>query len=338
MPEHKVVVTRDVGTKATAILEAQRYELVSWLEDGVAPRQWLLDNSPGASALLVMGTDKVDEELLDSAGPSLKIVSTVSVGYDHIQTSALAQRKIRLGYTPEVLTDAVADISVMLALMATRLGRESMQIVHDGKWPQAPWAPFLLCGQQLSSPDYVVGFVGFGRIAQATLTRLVAFGVSRCLFTTSTRKVPDEAYPGLQNKLGLKEFRSVTLDEIARESDLIIVLTPGGPSTYHLVDETFLRKMKKTSVLVNTARGSVVDSNALALALRGGWIWGAGIDVVEGEPDIDADHILVKEPRAVVLPHIGSATYDTRNAMTCTAAENLVRGLKGEKLLAEVEL
>jgi len=242
MSKHKVVVTRDIGTKAFEILKAQSYEIVAWLGEGIAPRKWVLENVPGASALLVMGTDKIDETVVDAAGPSLKIVSTVSVGYDHVSTPVLVQRKIRLGYTPGVLTDAVADITVMLALMATRLGRESMQIVHDNKWPQTPWSPFTLCGPQVSSPDYVVGFIGFGRIAQATLTRLAAFGVARCLFTTSSKKVPSQEYPGLQEKLGLKEFRSVSLDEIARESDLVIVLTPGGASTYHLINDVFLKK------------------------------------------------------------------------------------------------
>ncbi len=169
------------------------------------------------------------------------------------------------------------------------------------QWPQTPWSPFTLCGPQISSPDYIVGFIGFGRIAQATLTRLAAFGVTRCLFTTSSPKVPSQEYPGLQEKLDLTEFRNVSLDEIAQESDLVIVLAPGGASTYHLINDAFLKRMKMTAVLVNTARGTIVDSDALARALREGWIWGAGIDVMEGEPNINANHVLVKEPRSVTI-------------------------------------
>ena len=148
-----------------------------------------------------------------------------------------------------------------------------------------------------------VGFLGFGRIAQVTLNRLVGFGIAECIYTTRVGSPPKA---GLEDSLTEKYrsvnpafggIRQVDLKTLARESDVLFVLAPGGEETRHIVNEDFLKEMKKTSVLVNTGRGSLVDSDALAKALREGWIWGAGLDVVEGEPDIAADHPLVKEPR-----------------------------------------
>lgn len=155
----------------------------------------------------------------------------------------------------------------------------------------------------MGSPEKTVGFLGFGRIAQATLNRLVGFGIARCVYTTriaSPRKRDLE--DSLTNKFrsvnpAFKGVMWVDLTTLAKESDVLFVLAPGGAETKHIVNEELLREMKRTSVLVNTSRGSLVDSDALAKALREGWIWGAGLDVIEGEPDVPSDHPLVKEPR-----------------------------------------
>ncbi|KAF5351059.1 hypothetical protein D9756_008435 [Leucocoprinus leucothites] len=340
----KIVITRYLGPEASALVTHKHsYEVVQWPEDRSCERDWIIKNVPGASALVVTVVDKIDAEVLDAAGDSLRVVSTMSVGYEHLDVHAIASRGIKIGYTPEVLTDAVADIAVMLALMAGRNVRETMQIVDQGRWPDFSWAPFLFCGPQLGSspvsPKRIAGFIGFGRISQATLARLIPFGVTGCLYTGNPQSEPnidrDEA---LRQKLGLETLRRVDLDELARESDTIFVLAPGGPSTYHIVDETFLRKMKKTSILVNAARGSLVDSDALAKALREKWIWGAGIDVVEGEPNVAHDHPLVKEPRCVVIPHIGSATTETRVGMATLAIENAIATLTNQPMPKELRL
>lgn len=148
------------------------------------------------------------------------------------------------------------------------------------------------------SPTRKVGFVGFGRIAQATLSRLVPFGITHCLYSSSPSSSPNlQRDVELQKKHNLKAVSKVDLEELARESDVLIVLAPGGSGTYHVVNEELLRKMKKTSILVNASRGTLVDSDALAKALREGWIWGAGLDVVEGEPNVPKGHPLVKEPK-----------------------------------------
>lgn len=155
----------------------------------------------------------------------------------------------------------------------------------------------------MGSPTKTVGFLGFGRIAQVTLNRLVGFGIAQCVYTTRMGSPPkNELESSLTEKYqrinpAFEGVRQVDLMTLARESDVLFVLAPGGAETRHIVNEELLREMKRTSVLVNTSRGSLVDSDALAKALREGWIWGAGLDVVEGEPDVTADHPLVKEPR-----------------------------------------
>ncbi|KAF9003392.1 hypothetical protein BDQ17DRAFT_1279842 [Cyathus striatus] len=340
----KVVVTRNLGPDVMPLLEKRTdIELVVWPEEGASDPAWVLANVRGASALLVMMTDKVGPDVFDAAGPSLQVVSTMSVGYEHVNTSEAAKRGVKLGYTPDILTDAVADLSIMLALMAGRNVKQSMQVVHDGNWPNSPWAPYIFCGPQLSaspiSPKRTAGFLGFGRISQATLARLIPFGITDCIYSSNPKSKPDtERDAAIQAKHKLNSLRRVDLDELASESDVLFILAPGGESTRHLVNEDFLRKMKRTSVLVNAARGTLIDSDALAKALSEGWIWGAGLDVVEGEPMVTKDHPLVKEPRCAILPHIGSGTNETRVGMATLAVKNLLAVLDGQDMLASVDL
>ncbi|KAI9460763.1 hypothetical protein HD554DRAFT_1557824 [Boletus coccyginus] len=341
---YKVVVCRNLGPDVMPLLESRHdLELVIWPEDRACDRKWLLENISGATGVIVMLTDKVDSELLDKAGPSLRVVSTMSVGYEHIDLEAVAKRGLVVGYTPDILTDAVADLSVMLTLMAGRNGGIGYSLVQNGGWPNFSWAPFSLCGPQLSttvlSPTRKVGFIGFGRIAQATLSRLVPFGITHCLYSSNPSSPPNQQRDAeLQKKYNLKAVSKVDLEELARESDVLIVLAPGGPRTYHIVNEDLLRKMKKTSVLVNASRGTLVDSDALAKALREGWIWGAGLDVVEGEPDVPKHHPLVKEPKCVIVPHVASATLETRKHMATYAAQNLIAAIAGGDMLAQVDI
>ncbi|KAH9477830.1 Glyoxylate reductase/hydroxypyruvate reductase [Psilocybe cubensis] len=343
---HKIVLTRDLGPDVMGLLrdrEENYLELVLWDKEEPCNRDWILKNAPGASALIVLITDKIDTEILDAAGPKLLVVSTMSVGYEHLPMKELAKRGIKVGYTPDVLTDAVADITIMLALMAGRNARETMNIVNEGKWPEYNWAPFLFCGRQLStsasSRKRTAGFIGFGRIAQATLSRLIPFGFTDCIYTSSPSSKPTPTRDAqLAQTLGLRSVRRVNLGTLAEESDAVFVLAPGGEATLNLVDEQFLRKMKKTAVLVNTSRGTLVDSDALAKALREQWIWGAGLDVVKGEPGISADHPLVKEQRCAILPHIGSATYETRVEMGTLAVQNALAAIFEKPMPAAFDL
>ena len=215
----------------------------------------------------------------------------------------------------------------MLALMAGRNAGAGFTLVKEGKvspilpttpflphsvtpdavltqWTNFNFAPFSFSGPQLSttplSPTRTAGFLGFGRIAQATLKRLISFGLTHCIYTSNPSSPRNTALEAsLTAEHNLRSVRRVDLDQLARESDVLFVLAPGGEDTRHVVNADFLRKMKKHAVLVNAARGTLVDSDALAQALREEWIWGAGLDVVEGEPHIGADHPLVREPRYV---------------------------------------
>jgi len=339
------LVSRDLGPDTMSLLRAREdLEIVAWPEDRKCERGWLLEKIAGATGAIVMLSDKIDEEFLERAGPSLKVVSTTSVGFEHVDLHALYKRKVRLGYTPDILTDAVADTSVMLALMAGRNAGTGVTLIKEGKWPNFTFAPFNFVGPQLSptplSPTRTAGFLGFGRIAQATLSRLVAFNLTHCIYTTSPtspRNTHLEASLAAQHPT-LRSVRRVDLDELARASDVLFVLAPGGENTHHVVDAAFLRKMKKHAVLVNTARGTLVDSDALAQALREEWIWGAGLDVVEGEPHVGADHPLVREPRCVIVPHIGSATFETRLGMVNLAAGNALAAIDEEAMPAELDV
>lgn len=234
---------------------------------------------------------------------------------------------------------------------------------HQCQWANFSWAPFGLCGPQLSttaaSPTRKIGFLGFGRIAQATLARLVPFGITHCLYSSNPSSLPNHARDAtLAKQHKLQAVSKVDIDELSRESDVLFVLAPGGGETYHIVNETLLRKMKRTSILVNASRGTLVDSDALAKALREGWIWGAGLDVVEGEPNVTIDHPLVKEPRSVfalpdlmlsagiifaicrcvIVPHIASATLETRLEMATRAAQNLIGAILGWEMPSQVNL
>ncbi|KAJ7842977.1 hypothetical protein B0H14DRAFT_3690548 [Mycena olivaceomarginata] len=333
----KIVVCTDLGPALPLLSERRDIEVITWTENRCCDRTWMLHNIAGAAGVVVCFQNAVDRELVDAAGPNLRVVSTVSVGYEHIDLKVMAEHNIQVGYTPDILTDAVADSAVMLTLMASRRAGQSYTFVKDNQWPTFHWTPFALCGPQLStttfSPTRTAGFLGFGRIAHAVLKRLAAFGITHCIYTPRPGAAPQ---PTRDEKLrtahSLVSVAPVDLPTLARESDMLFVLAPGGPSTRHLVDEAFLRLMRPTSVLVNYGRGSVVDSAALARALKEGWIWGAGLDVVEEEPQVGPEHPLVREPRCVVLPHIGSAALETRTEMASLTARNVLAGVLKQPL------
>ncbi|KAF8580185.1 hypothetical protein K439DRAFT_1521183 [Ramaria rubella] len=359
MPQtQKIVITRNIGEQALSILRADlRLHVSLHVALLTTSRAWLLQHIQGATGIIVMFSDKVDEELLDTAGPSLKVVSTMSVGHEHVSLPALAKRGIKLGYTPDVLTEAVADLCIMLSLMASRNAGISVQVAQEGKWPDYPWNPFSFCGPQLSSAvvsrtphesslstssslthSKVAGFLGFGRIAQATAHRLTAFGLSRVIYTNSSSPSlsdsPDPSTPDFASSARC----CVSVATLAAHSDVLFVLAPQTPATYHIISTEFLRLMKPSAILVNAARGGLVDSDALAQALKEGKIFGAALDVVEGEPNVPKDHPLIQEPKCIVLPHIGSATFETRMGMASLAARNLLNGVLDEPLEAGVNL
>ncbi|KAF3044525.1 hypothetical protein E8E11_008527 [Didymella keratinophila] len=338
MSKSKVVITRNLVHEAKCLLNERgdQLEIVQWQSDLPCEQSWLLENVAGASGLLVMVSDKIDEELLEAAGTQLKAIATFTAGTDHVNLTALKKRNIRLGYITDCLSDSVADLAVMLVLMAQRRAGEAVTRVSRGEWPQMPWHPLLMTGPQIRGTT--VGFLGFGRISQAVLKRLIAFDIKRAIYISSKPGKPArEDHYGLFGRATPVEAAH-DLDQLARESDVIIVgcaLTPGAKN---LVNANFLGKMKSSAVIVNVARGPVIDTNALVKALDQQTIFGAGLDVIEGEPDIPGDHPILRQPRCVVLPHIGSATVQTRTQMAIESVQNLLAGLTGEAMVNEWEL
>jgi glyoxylate/hydroxypyruvate reductase len=300
-------------------------------------RTWLLENAKGATGILVMLSDQVNEELIQAAGPQLKAIASFSVGTDHVDRDALKNRNIRLGYTPTCLTDAVADLTIMLILMAQRRAGESITAVTNGEWPQMPWHPLLMTGPQIRGST--IGFLGFGRIAQASLQRLLPFGIKRVVYLTSKPGQPvKEDHFGILENASIPIESAQSADELAGQSDVVVVGCALTPSTKHLVSTSFFAQMKKMAVIVNIARGPVIDTNALVKALDEEQIFGAGLDVIENEPDIQKDHPILRQKRAVLLPHVGSATVETREQMATESVRNLLAGIGGGKMVNEVEL
>ena len=293
-------------------------EVDLWSDELPPPRAALLRRVAGVDGLLSLLTDRVDDELLDAAGPQLKVVSNFAVGFDNIDVPAVTRRGIPAGNTPGVLTETTADLAFALLMAAARRIPESVDYVREGSW--RTWGPMLLMGVDVHGAT--LGIVGFGRIGREVARRGRGFGM-RILYHDVHAATPEE-----EAELGA---RRVELDELLRESDFVSLHVNLTPETHHLVDADALRAMKPTAVLVNTSRGPVVDPDALTDALRGGEIFAAGLDVTDPEP-LPADHPLVSLPNCVVVPHIASASKVTRGKMAAMAAANLLAGLRGERL------
>ncbi|KAF7722414.1 hypothetical protein EC973_003153 [Apophysomyces ossiformis] len=275
---HKVLVTRELPPQAQARLESLDIELVQWHEDTVIPRAILLDQVKGIDAVICLLTEQIDAEFLEAAGSQLKVVATMSVGYDHVDVDALRARQVKLGHTPNVLTDATADLTVMLTLAAARRMKEAIKAAETGEFT----------GKTL-------GVIGLGRIGAAVAHRLKAFGISRILYSGRTEKV--EAQEQLN-----AEF--VPLDTLLNQSDYVVVCCALNAETKHMLNYDAFTKMKKTAVFVNTARGDIVKQDDLIRALEENVIAAAGLDVTTPEP-LPTDNKLFQLPNCVVLPHIG---------------------------------
>lgn len=272
-----------------------------------------------AVGLLATSADRVDAALLDAC-PRLAVVSNLAVGYDNVDVPELTRRGVPLGNTPGVLTEATADLAFALVLAASRRLVEAREAIFAGRW--RTWDPGFMLGLELSGAT--LGIVGLGRIGRAVARRAVAFGMDVIAWTRTPRP-PEEP--------GLESVELVGLDELCARSDVVSVHVALDDSTVHLVGAEQLARMKPTAVLVNTARGAVVDQAALVEALRTGAIAAAGLDVVEHEP-IPLDDPLLQLSNCIVLPHIGSATVATRTRMAELAADNLLAGIAGEPLPA----
>uniref|UniRef100_A0A1A9X1T6 Glyoxylate reductase/hydroxypyruvate reductase n=1 Tax=Glossina brevipalpis TaxID=37001 RepID=A0A1A9X1T6_9MUSC len=317
-----VYVTRpDVAAVGLDILKKE-CDVTVWSKCEPVPREELLKQIVGKSALFCALTEKIDKEVITRAGPQLKCIATISVGYEHIDLETCKSLGIRVGYTPDVLTDATAELTMALLLATSRRLFEANKDVYNGGWK--PWSPNYMCGQGLKSCQ--VGLFGFGRIGQEIAARLVPFKPKRITYTTRNKQA-DAA-----TKVGASY---ATFEEMISESDIIIVCCALTPETKEKFDKSAFTKMKKNCIFINTARGGIVDQNALYEVLKQKQIMAAGLDVTTPEP-LPLDDPLLKLNNVVILPHIGSADIETRNQMSQITALNIVAALKDERMIAEV--
>jgi glyoxylate reductase len=298
----RVLVTRRLPGPALDRLRAA-HDVDVWEGDLPPGRATLLELVAGADGLLCLLTEQVDAELLDAA-PGLKVVANYAVGTDNVDLEAAAARGIPVGVTPGVLTDATADLAFGLLLAAARRLVTGFDDVRAGRW--RTWEPEGWLGHDVHGATLVL--VGAGRIGEAVARRARGFDMEVVMVG-----------------------RGDDLHAALRRADFVSLHVPLSPQTRHLIDADALAQLKPTAVLVNTARGPVVDQDALAAALHGGRLAGAALDVTDPEP-LPADHPLLRAPNLLVVPHVGSATHTTRARMTEMAVDNLLAGLAGEPL------
>lgn len=315
MSKPRVFVTRAIPEKGLDLIK-DFCEVDLWSGELPPSRDELLQHLRGVDGLLSLLTDKIDGEAMDAAGPQLKVISNLAVGYDNIDVKAATARKIPIGNTPDVLTDATADFAFALMMAVARRIPEAERYVHEEKWKT--WGPMTLLGVDLKGAT--LGLVGFGRIGKAVARRATGFDMRVIYHDPSETSTNEEL-----------NAAAVDLDTLLRESDFISLHTPLTPETRHLIDSKAFSKMKSSAVLVNTARGPVVDPEALYEALKERRIFGAGLDVTEPEP-LPMDSPLLTLDNIIVVPHIASASQTTREKMAWMAAQNLIAGLKGERL------
>jgi len=310
----KVVVTGKIPAVALERLRAE-HTVDAWEDESPIARDELLKRVAGADAIVSLLTEKIDGELLDTAGKQLRSVSNVAVGYNNIDVPACRERNVLVTNTPGVLTDATADIAMALILMSTRRLAEGERVIRA----QQPWqwGMFYMLGSSIQGSQ--LGIVGMGQIGAAVARRARAFGMT----IAYTKRSPLDAETA-------KELNAthMELDELLTTSDVVSLHCPYSPETHHLMNASTIGKMKKSAYLINTARGPVVDEEALATALQQGKIAGAGLDVFEKEPTVH--QALIGLDNAVLIPHLGSATVETRTAMANLAVTNALAVLSGK--------
>ena len=309
----KIFITRIIPDRGLALVKEHFPTCDIWSADTPPAREELIQRVRGVDGLLCLLTEKIDGDLMDAAGPQLKVISSMSVGVDHIDVAAATVRGIPIGNTPGVLTDATADMAFALLFASARRVVEGEKYVRSGGWKT--WNPKLLLGADFVGAT--LGIIGFGRIGRAVAKRAQGFDM-RVIFYDPTAQPVYGANP-------------VDIDTLLRMSDFVSIHVPLTEGTRHLVNAEFLAKMKPNSILVNTSRGGVVDQSALYDVLKAEKIFAAALDVTDPEP-LPMDHPLLELGNCLIVPHLGSASRHTRDMMSLLAAANLIAGLRGERL------
>ncbi|MGC9209321.1 MAG: 2-hydroxyacid dehydrogenase [Nitrososphaeria archaeon] len=312
----RIVISFRFFDEWVSYLRGLGHDVVYWRDASPPSKEWLIENLADAEGLLCSLVNRIDSEVIDSAR-RLRVISTYSVGYDHIDVERARERGIRIGYTPEVLVDATADLIMGLLIAVARRIAEGDRMIRGGKWNQ-PWTPDFMLGTEVTGKT--LGIVGMGRIGRAVAERARGFRM-RILYYSRTRKDVD--------------YEFVPLDRLLSESDFVVITVDLNKSTYHMVNYEFLSRMKRTAFLINASRGKVVDERALVRALSEGVIGGAALDVFEQEP-LSQDSPLLRLDNVVLTPHLGSATHETRRRMAEAAVQNLLAGLEGREMPYEL--
>jgi glyoxylate reductase len=310
----RVLLTRRIPSSVLALLES-RHTVDLYTGDGAIPRDELVRRVADKDALLCVLTDRIDAAVVEAA-PALKVVANIAVGYENIDVPSVRARGIAVTNTPDVLTEAVAEFTWGLILGIARRISEGDRLVRAGAWKG--FAFDFMLGMELRGKQ--LGIVGGGRIGKAVAAKAPAFGMTTVFSGREDRAAPDRS--------------RVSIDELLVSSDVISIHVPATPGTRHLINKRTLARMKRSAILVNTARGSVVDEEALAWALGERLIAGAALDVYEREPEI---HPALRNHENVLLaPHLGSATRETRTAMAELAVRNVLAVLAGDEPLTPV--
>lgn len=315
----RVLVTRlPVGGRSSPAIEriSSRHPMWVWDENRPLPHELLASEIETATGLYSMLTDRIDAELLSKA-PHLRVISQMAVGVNNIDLAACEERGIRVGHTPDVLTETTADLAFGLIIAGARRFDEAINDVKEGRW--GDWDPAYLVGHDVHGST--LGIIGFGRIGRAIARRAKGFSMRVIYHQRSDAQLTDATY--------------VSLEQLLSESDHVVLATPLNDDTHHIISTAELARMKPNATLVNIGRGPLVDPVALAAALETGQIASAALDVTEPEP-ISATDPLVRLPNCLILPHIGSSSLATRQAMAELATDNLIAGLAGSVMPAEV--
>lgn len=317
-----IFITRQIPDKSIAVLREAGHDVRVYPKDQIITREELLGSVKGIDALLCMLTERIDAEVLDAAGPQLKIVANMAVGYDNIDLEAAKSRGVAVTNTPGVLTDAVAEHTFSLMLALAHRIVEADAFFRAGKYKG--WEPMLLLGSALTGK--ILGILGVGRIG----SRLAHYAVRGF----DMRVIYHDLKPNTEFEQSYQAVYKPRMEDVLAEADCVSIHVPLLPQTRHLINAERLRLMKPTSYLINTARGPVVDESALVEALKTGVIKGAALDVFENEPEAAPG---LKELNNVVLtPHIASATEEARTEMAVMAAENIIAVLRGKNPLTPV--
>lgn len=315
MSQPKVFITRRLPASLESLEALASVEV--WTERQPPPYAVLLDKIRAIDGLLCLLTDSIDRTLIE-AGNQLRVISQMAVGYDNIDIATATAKRIPVGHTPDVLTDATADFAWALLMAAARRVVEADRFTRAQQWQT--WEPDLLLGSNVAGAT--LGIVGLGRIGQAMARRARGFDM-RILYTNAER-----CDPALETRL---QAEFVTFDELLQASDFVTIHTPLTPETHHLFSDRQFQQMQRSAILINTARGSIVDPGALYRALAQGQIAAAAIDVTEPEP-IPAESPLLTLDNLIITPHIASASRQTREKMATMAIDNLIAGLQGRRL------